>query len=71
MEPPGYEFVVKTGAVGGGVAIRLAEADLSVCLFEVDGDPRLLHGDSPNTPDMSCLPQRSDSSIFHGVPTES
>lgn len=63
-------IVVGSGAGGGTVASRLAEAGRSVILLEAGGDPRTLEGADPVQPDGNRLPLDYDVPAFHAFASE-
>ncbi len=66
-----YEYiVVGSGAGGGTVAARLAEAGRSVLLLEAGGDPRSLEGGDPLHPHVNRLPFDYDVPAFHAFASE-
>src|SRR5947209_2234056 len=67
-----YEYVVVgSGAGGGTVAARLAEAGRTVLLLEAGGDPISLQGGGPvGPPGQNRLPEDHDVPAFHACSTE-
>jgi len=62
--------VVGSGAGGGTVAARLAEAGKRVVLLEAGGDPRTLAGGDALKPGVNRLPEDYDVPAFHGFASE-
>jgi choline dehydrogenase len=69
-QPDCEYIVVGSGAGGGTVAARLAEAGHSVILLEAGGDPRTLKGGDPLQPDGNRLPHAYDVPAFHAFASE-
>lgn len=62
--------IVGSGAGGGTLAARLAEAGYQVLLLEAGGDPRTSVGNTPQSPQVNSLPDDYDVPAFHALASE-
>ena len=70
-QPLESEYViVGSGAGGGTLAARLAEAGHTVTVLEAGGDPRLLQGGDAVDPNGARLPDDYDVPVFHAIASE-
>jgi choline dehydrogenase len=68
---PTYDYiVVGSGAGGGTLAARLAEAGKRVLLLEAGGDPTELDGGDPVDPGTNRLPDDYHVPVFHAIACE-
>lgn len=62
--------IVGSGAGGGTLAARLAEAGHTVIVLEAGGDPRMLQGGDAVDPNGKRLPDDYDVPVFHAISSE-